>query len=123
MRNIKLSLKLKRPAERNNLENPKAIANNPLIGLFAIAFGFLGIFTYGVIFVPLGFLFSILAFFWGQAFFGVIGLFLTIIGLVTSPKLLLLIGIAAFAHWFDWDAFIHPMFDMIDIDPTEGKDI
>ena len=93
------------------------------MGLFAITFGLLGIFTYGVIFVPLGFLFSVLAFFWGQALWGVIGLLLTIVGLVTSPKLLFLIGIAAFAHWFDWNELVHPMYDMIGVDRTDGKDI
>ena len=123
MSDIKLSLKPKSSAEQNNPEYSEKSEKNSLMGLFAISFGLLGIFTYGVIFVPLGFLFSVLAFFWGQALWGVIGLLLTIMGLVTSPKLLFLIGIAAFAHWFDWNEFVHPMFDMIGVDRTDGKDI
>jgi hypothetical protein len=123
MIDIKLSLKPKCSAEHNKPENSKKLEKTSLMGLFAIAFGFMGIFTYGIIFVPLGFLFSVLALFWGQALWGVIGLLLAIIGLVTSPKLLLLIGIAAFAHWFDWNVFVHLMFDMIGIDPSDGQDI
>jgi hypothetical protein len=123
MSDIKLSLKPKSSAEQNNPEYSEKSEKNSLMGLFAIAFGLLGIFTYGVIFVPLGFLFSVLAFFWGQALWGVIGLLLTIMGLVTSPKLLFLIGIAAVAHWFDWNEFVDPMFDMIGVDRTDGKDI
>ena len=123
MSDIKLSLKSKDTTQQSNPENVKNLNQNPLMGLFAIFFGLLGIFTYGVIFVPLGFLFSLLAFFWGQAFWGFMGLFLTIIGLITSPKLLFLIGIAAFTHWFDWSEFVHPIFDMISIDPPKGNDI
>ena len=123
MSDIKLSLKPKGSAEQNNPEYSEKLEKNSLMGLFAITFGLLGIFTYGVIFVPLGFLFSVLSFFRGQALWGVIGLLLTIMGLVTSPKLLFLIGIAAFAHWFDWNEFVHPMFDMIGVDRTDGKDI
>jgi hypothetical protein len=123
MRDIKLSLKPKGSEEQKNPEYSEKSEKNSLMGLSAIIFGLLGIFTYGVIFVPLGFLFSVLAFFWGQSLWGVVGLFLTIVGLVTSPKLLFLIGIAAFAHWFDWNEFVHPMFDMIGVDQTDGKDI
>ena len=121
---IKLSLKPKGSAEQNSPKNLKQLSHTPpRIGLFAIAFGVLGIFFYGVIFVPLGFLCSILAFFRGQALWGFIGLLLTVMGLVTSPKLLFLIGIAAFAHWLDWNELFHPMFDMIGVDRTDGKDI
>ncbi len=123
MSDIKLSLKRKCSTQKNYPENLKDLQINSLIGLFALIFGFLGVFTYGVIFVPLGFLFSILSFFFGQTFLGFIGLFLTIIGLVTSPKLLFLIGIAAFAHWFDWNDFVPPLFDVIGSDPSNGKDI
>ena len=123
MSDIKLSLKSKGSAEQNSPKYSEKSEKNSLIGLFAITFGLLGIFTYGIIFVPLGFLFSVLAFFWGQILWGVIGLLLTIMGLVTSPKLLILIGIAAFSHWFDWNELVHPMYDMIGVDRTDGKDI
>ena len=121
---IKLSSKPKGSAEQNYLKNLKKLSPTPpRMGLFAIAFGVLGIFSYGVIFVPLGFLCSTVAFFRGQALWGLIGLLLTVMGLVTSPKLLFLIGIAAFTHWLDWNELFHPMFDMIGVDPTYGKDI
>ena len=121
---LKLSLKPKGSAEQNNPENYKKLPPPPLLmGLFAVAFGVLGIFSYGIIFVPLGFLCSTVAIFRGQALWGFIGLLLTVMGLVTSPKLLFLIGIAAFAHWLDWNELFRPMFEMFDIEPTHGKDI
>jgi len=91
----------------------------PVIGWFAVVFGFLGIFTIGIIFVPLGFIFSIIALFSGQAVWGFVGLLLNIMGLVTSPQLLLLIGAGAFAMWFDWNDFIEPVKQLIGMGGTE----
>ena len=120
---MKLSLKQQNSENQHNSKAPNKKEGAPLMGWFAVAFGFLGIFTFGFIFVPLGFLFSVLAFFWGQALFGFVGLFLSVMGLITSPKLLLLIGMAAFAHWFDWSELVQPMYDMIGVDPSKGEDI
>ena len=120
MSDIQLSL------NPNNGNNPNGIPepeDKPYMGWFAVAFGFLGIFTYGTIFVPLGLICSILAFFFGQALWGFLGLLLNIMGLITSPKLLLLIGLAAFAQWFDMDEFMRPFYDMIGVEPTQGEDI
>jgi hypothetical protein len=123
MSDMKLSLKQQNSKNQNNSEalNKKECA--PLMGWLAVVFGFLGIFTFGFIFVPLGFLFSVLAFFRGQALGGFVGLLLAVMGLITSPKLLLLIGMAAFAHWFDWSEFVQPMYDMIGVDTSKGEDI
>lgn len=120
---MKLSLKPQNSANQNNSEPPNEPEEKPLMGWFAVAFGFLGIFTYGVIFVPLGFLFSILAFFWGQALWGFVGLLLAVMGLITSPNLWLLIGLSAFYHLFDWNEFVQPMYDMIGVEPSKGEDI
>lgn len=116
MSEMKLSLN----PSQNGAPRPE---KQPVMGWFAVAFGFLGIFTIGVIFVPLGFIFSILAILFGQAIWGFIGLLLAAMGLITSPNLLLLIGMAAFAHWFDWNEFIQPLLDVIGVDPSPGKDI
>jgi len=91
----------------------------PVMGWFAVAFGFLGIFTFGVIFVPLGFICSLIALFTGQAVWGFVGLLLNVMGLVTSPQLLLLLGAGAFAMWFDWNDFIEPVKQMIGMGGTE----
>lgn len=81
-------------------------ANHPVMGYFAIGFGILGIFTHGWIFTPMGLLCSIIALFVGQVSWAMGGLFLSVIGLLTSPILLALIGLGVFhkqiAAWFQW---------------------
>ncbi|MBL6948664.1 MAG: hypothetical protein ISR51_08300 [Rhodospirillales bacterium] len=74
-------------------EQPKGI---PIIGGAAIVFGILGIFTKGYIFVPLALICSLIALFMGQMAWAFIGLLLCVAGLLTSPVLLGLLGIA----WF-----------------------
>ncbi len=97
--------------------------DSPVMGWFAVAFGFLGIFTIGIIFVPLGFICSILAILFGQIAWGFIGLLLAIMGLITSPNLLVLIGMAAFYQWFDVSDILMPFFDLIGVEPPQGEDI
>ncbi|MCH7936568.1 MAG: hypothetical protein IH994_05685 [Proteobacteria bacterium] len=72
----------------------------PLMGWAAVGFGLLGIFTNGAIFVPLGFLCSVVALFMGQATWAFVGFLLAVIGLLTSPVLLALLGMAALAAYF-----------------------
>lgn len=69
---------------------------HPVMGYFAVGFGILGIFTHGWIFTPMGLLCSIIALFAGQVTWAVGGLFLSVIGLLTSPILLGLIGLGIF---------------------------
>jgi len=102
-----------------NSPNAQQPEKKPVIGQFAVVFGFLGIFTIGFIFVPLGFIFSLIALFSGQAMWGFIGLMLNVMGLLTSPKLILMLGMGAFAMWFDWNDFIEPMKQMIGMGTTE----
>ncbi len=66
----------------------------PIMGAAAVAFGILGIFTKGYIFVPLALLFSIISLFMKQIPWAFIGFLLTVAGLLTSPILLALLGIA-----------------------------
>jgi hypothetical protein len=66
----------------------------PIIGAAAVAFGILGIFSMGYIFVPLALICSIITLFLGQISWAFIGLLLTVAGLLTSPVLLGLLGIA-----------------------------
>jgi len=39
-------------------------------------------------------------------------------GLITSPELLLMLGMGAFAMWFDWNDLVQPILDMIGWDDT-----
>lgn len=75
-----------------------------LSGLLACVFAVLGIFTFGVIFVPIAALFSIvglIAGLTGGSMMGFlisgIGAVLTVVGIVTSPSLLLLLGLGTIA--------------------------
>ena len=120
MSDMQLSLNPNKNSNKNEAAGPE---KKPVMGWFAVAFGFLGIFTIGFIFVPLAFICSILALIFRQATWGFIGLLLAVMGLITSPNLLLMIGLAAFAHWFDWNDFIQPMMDMIGSEPSKGEDI
>jgi hypothetical protein len=88
-------------------------AGNPVMGWFGVGFGLLGIFTIGFIFVPLGLICSVLALFMGQAVWGFIGILLAVAGLITSPKLWLIIGMGAFYGLFDSNEFMKSIFEFI----------
>ena len=87
----------------------------PIMGWFAIGFGLLGIFTIGFIFVPLALICSLIALFTGQALFGFVGLLLAAAGFVVSPKLWIIIGMSAFYAMFDWQEFIQPLMDLLNM--------
>ena len=71
----------------------------PIMGAAAVAFGLLGIFTIGYIFVPLGIVCSIISLFLGQIPWAFIGFLLAVAGLLTSPVLLAALGIAWLIPW------------------------
>lgn len=71
----------------------------PIMGAAAVAFGFLGIFSVGYIFVPLGIVCSIISLFLGQISWAFIGFLLAAAGLLTSPVLLAFLGIAWLLPW------------------------
>ncbi len=72
----------------------------PIMGWLAVGFGVLGIFTKGFIFVPLAVVCSLIALFMGQGAWAFGGLLLSLLGLVTSPVLLALLGLGALAAYF-----------------------
>jgi hypothetical protein len=74
--------------------------DRPVMGWIAATFGFLSIFLWGVVFVPLGIVCSIIALFMGQGMWAFIGLALSFVGLITSPILLGILGLAALASYF-----------------------
>ena len=92
----------------------------PVMGWAAVAFGFLGIFG-SFVFVPVGLICSVLALFMGQAVWGFLGLLLTAVGILTSPIILGIIGLSAFAFVFDWQSLIQPLLDMFQSDGGPGN--
>lgn len=96
MTDIKLSLE----NQPGNQQGPGPDAGHPVAGYFAVAFGLLGIFSIGYVFVPLGFIASLVALFSRQIIWGVFGLMLSFAGLLTSPFLLAFLGVAWLASVF-----------------------
>jgi len=71
----------------------------PLMGIFAVGFALLSIFSFAPLFLPLGLLFGIIALFLGQVLLGVSAIGLSIIGGLTSPTILTIISFGAFLSW------------------------
>jgi len=71
----------------------------PLLGLFAVGFGLLGIFTIGPVFVPLALIFGLVAIFAGQIALGLTAVVMSLVGVAMSPTLMLILGVGAFAAW------------------------
>jgi len=71
----------------------------PLLGLFAVGFGLLGIFTVGPVFVPVALVFGLVAIFMGQILLGLTAVVLALAGVLTAPTLMLVLGVGAFAAW------------------------
>lgn len=99
--NKRMSLKTQAEGTpRTASATPQAHEGNlPLLGLFAVGFGVLGIFTFAPIFAPLGLIFGIIALFIGQIGLGLGAIFLSIIAIVTSPTLMAVVGLGAFLAW------------------------
>ncbi len=82
-------------------ENQKTIVvvNNTSnsLGIASTVFGFISIFIFSPIFVPLALLLGIIAIIKKQILWGVIGIVFAIIGFVTSPILMSMLGLAGAA--------------------------
>jgi hypothetical protein len=85
----------------------------PICGMMACGFGILGIFGPALFFTPLGFLFSLIAFFRGQAAWGLAGILLAVGGFLTSPLLMGIVGFGAFFMIFDWQEFMRPVYEFL----------
>lgn len=77
-----------------------ALKDQPVIGYLAVICGVFAIFAWGIVFVPMGLAFSVAALIAGQGAWGFSGLVLSVIGLMTSPTLLALLGMGAVAAFF-----------------------
>lgn len=76
------------------------LKDQPVIGYLAVICGVFAIFAWGIVFVPMGLAFSVAAMIAGQGAWGFAGLVLSVIGLMTSPALLTLLGLGAVAAFF-----------------------
>ena len=81
-------------------EEYSELKDYPVIGYLAVICGVLAIFTWGIVFVPMSMAFAIAAMIAGQGAWGFSGLVLGMIGLMTSPTLLALLGLGAVAAFF-----------------------
>ena len=81
------------------------IKDHPVIGYLAVGCGVMGIFSWGLIFVPMGLAFSVAALIAGQGAWGFGGLFLAAVGMMTSPTLLTVLGIGTFLAFFGVPGF------------------
>ena len=91
-------------AVSNPADGPSS-ADQPVIGWLAVGSGILGIFSLGIVFVPMGLAFSVAAFLAGQAAWGFAGLVLAVIAFFSSPSLITLIGLGAVAAFFGIPGF------------------
>lgn len=105
MARFDLSLKPRTAGERP--PGPRR-QRQPVLGWLAVGFATLGIVTWAIPFVPLAFLLSLLALLFGQWNWGILGLFLSIFGLVTSPVLMALIGFGTFVWLLDLPTLVPP---------------
>lgn len=72
----------------------------PVLGWLAVGAAVLGIFTHGYIFVPVAVVLSVAALIAGQGAWAFAGLLLSVVGVLTSPVLLALLGLGALARYF-----------------------
>ncbi len=74
----------------------------PLLGLFAVGFGILSILPFvpgGFLFAPLSLILGLIALFIGQIGYGLGAVVLSMVGIMSSPILMGLIGVATFLSW------------------------
>lgn len=58
-----------------------------MLGILGTVFGILGIFTFGLIFVPLGLLCTLFSFFKGEILLGIVSLAVNVVAVFVSPTI------------------------------------
>ena len=98
----KLDLRLKNPDDDagNSPRGEVDAPGMPLVGIFAVVFGVLSIVSIAPLFVPLALICGVIAVLLGQVTWGLGGLGLAVIGVLTSPMILGTIGALGLAGWF-----------------------
>lgn len=69
-----------------------------LMGMFAVGFALLGVFA-SWMFVPFGIILGIVCLFMGRIGWGISAIVLSVIGFITSPTLLVMLGLGAIGAW------------------------
>ncbi len=78
----------------------KGKSRTGILGLFAVGFAVLGIFTFAPVFVPLALILGMVALLLGQFGLGLLALALSLVGILTSPTLMLILGLGTLGAWF-----------------------
>lgn len=65
-----------------------------MFGIMGSLFGVLGIFTFGLVFIPIGILCTLFAFFKGQILIGIVSLVVNIFAAILSPAFLTALSLA-----------------------------
>ncbi len=91
---------------------PPTPEKKPVVGWCAIGFGVLGVFGPGLVFSPIAMICSIIALFVGQALWGILGLLLAVLGLVTSVQFWLVVGMGWILTSTDW-AWLKAIMEML----------
>jgi hypothetical protein len=71
-----------------------------MIGWLTVISGILGLFTVSIFFVPLTLVCSVIAIFMGRGLWAFFGFVLALLGFLSSPTLLGIVGLAALAAYF-----------------------
>ena len=74
--------------------------NPPIVGILAVIFGVMSIFTWSILFVPLALVLGIIALFIGQIGWGIGAIILSVIGVLTSPMIIMMLGMGALMAYF-----------------------
>ncbi|MGB0670620.1 MAG: hypothetical protein ACPGNT_03935 [Rhodospirillales bacterium] len=93
--------------------------DHPVAGYMAVGFGLLGIFV-SFIFVPAGFLMSIICMFRGQGIWALGGIILSVIGFLTSIVWMGLLGLGVMWGFLDFNDWMQPVFEIFDFMPGNG---
>ena len=74
--------------------------NPPIVGILAVIFGVISIFMWSIFFVPLALVLGIVALFSGQIGWGLGAIILSVIGAITSPMIIMMLGMGAIMAYF-----------------------
>ena len=82
------------------INQPKPDAGMPIVGAIGVLFGVLAIFSWAIIFVPLALVLGVISLFSGRIGWGVSTIILAVIGIITSPMIIMMLGLGAVLAYF-----------------------
>ena len=72
----------------------------PILGILGIIFGVLSIISWAIVFVPLALIVGIISLFGGRIGWGLGAIMLGVIGIITSPMIIMMLGLGAMLSYF-----------------------